>query len=1085
MVLQAGFAALLTRLGCGSDIVLGGPIAGRTDSALDDLVGFFVNTLVLRTDTSGSPSYRDLIGRVRAGNLAAYSHQDVPFERLVEVLNPTRSLARHPLFQVMLVLQNNAAVGVDLVELGAELQRVDTASAKFDLLVELREQRGRDGTPEGMEGALEYATDLFDRATVTALAERFIRLLEATAVNPDRPIGAFDILREEERRTILYEWNDTAHAIPAASLPELFATQAANTPDAVAVVLEDTHLSYRELEARANQLAHYLQTLGVGPEMIVGLCLERSPEMIIGLLAILKAGGAYLPLDPDYPRERLAFMLADAGARVLVTHNALIDRLPAHEATLVRPDVDAAAIALQPATAPVRVPDPQHPAYVIYTSGSTGIPKGVITSHAGTANRIIAQNQIGAFTYGDICCQKTSIGFGDSIFEILGSLSLGARLVIVSNAIGKNPERLRSIVKKAQVTRLITVPALARTLANGLETNALDGLSSWTLSGEVFSADLLDELVRSCPSCTLVNLYGSSEVTADATWHIPTAGGQNRVAIGRPIWNAQAYVLDGNLELVPVGVCGELYIAGAGLARGYLHRSGLTAERFVADPFGPAGSRMCRTGDLARWRADGVLDFLGRADEQIKLRGFRIEPGEIETALTRHSAVAQAVVIAREDVPGNQRLIGYVVAAPDAMIDIAELRTHLGRSLPDHMVPSAFVVLERLPLTPNGKLDRKALPAPELKGAIYREPRTPQEEMLCGLFAEVLGLERVGIDDNFFELGGHSLMALKIMARVVGRFGVELSLHEFFLRPTIESLAAAIDGQHTSSAFCPLVVLREGAGRPPLVCVHPAGGTSLGFQLLAKHLPRELTVLGLESLTLHNPAASPMSIPEMAQSYVKVVEERQPQGPYWMCGWSFGGLVAWEMARQWQNAGRSVALLAMFDTDNSVTGAEMSSEETQAKMFSAMLEELAKHAKINLPQGSEPPTHASPEMQIERLVSQLEPSDRHAAAFLQRQGLRLLDEVRHNCLATQRYRPPPLAGRIDLFVATGDDATSVDRMRTAGKAWEALSTGALHLHPVPGSHLSMMLAEINAARLAEKLAEQIRIIDRTMWGVYE
>ncbi|HZC79978.1 MAG TPA: amino acid adenylation domain-containing protein, partial [Ktedonobacterales bacterium] len=627
MVLQAGLAALLTRLGAGSDIVIGSPIAGRTDNALDDLVGFFVNTLVLRTDTSGDPSLRALIGRVRAGNLLAYGHAELPFERLVEVLNPARSLSHHPLFQVMLAFQNNAAARFDVPGLATRFEPVATATAKFDLALSVSEERGADGTAAGISGVIEYATDLFRRDTVEAIAGRLVRLLEAAAAHPDRAIGSLDILSGEERATILRGWNDTAHALSAATLPELFAAQVARRPDAIAVVFEDESLSYGALDRRANRLAHHLRALGVGPETVVGLCLARSLDMIVGLIGILKAGGAYLPLDPHYPQERLAFMLADAGARVLVTHCALMEQLPAQASRnlhgIVRLDADAAAIAAQPAGAPAIDLDPQHPAYLIYTSGSTGTPKGVVGTHNGIANRIIAQTRIRPFVHNDTCCQKTSIGFVDSIFETLGPLCMGAPLVIVPDATSRDPEQLTAIIESAQITRLIMVPSLAATLVSEPDVpRRLGRLSTWTLSGEVLSSDLLRRLLDACPDCQFVNLYGSSEVAADATWHAPSACDGDRIPIGRPIWNTRVYVLDGCLQPVPAGVAGELYISGAGLARGYLGRAGLTAERFVADPFGPAGSRMYRSGDIARWRSDGVLDFLGRADAQVKLRGF-------------------------------------------------------------------------------------------------------------------------------------------------------------------------------------------------------------------------------------------------------------------------------------------------------------------------------------------------------------------------------------------------------------------------------------------------------------------------------
>ena len=787
MVLQAGLAALLTRLGAGSDIPIGSPIAGRTDSALDDLVGFFVNTLVLRTDVSGYPSLRDLVARVRAGNLSAYGHQDLPFERLVEVLNPVRSLSRHPLFQVMLGLQNNAPVGVDLPGLSLTSEPVDTASARFDLSLILSEQRTADGSPAGIGGMLEYATDLFERKSAQALGERLVRLLEAAAAAPECPIGRLDILTAAERHTILREWNDTERPVPSAALPHLFEAQAARAPDAIAVVFEERRLTYAQLDARANQLAHHLRGLDVGPEVVVGLCVERSPEMIVGLIGILKAGGAYLPLDPDYPPERLAFMLKDAGARVLVAHSALLERIPECNARIVCLDADWPAIARQLESAPAHGLDPGNTAYVIYTSGSTGKPKGVAVTHGGIPNLAAAQIDRFAMTPEASVLQFASLGFDAAVSEIATVLISGAVLVLPPAE--RSGDTLARLIGEHGVTHATLPPALLGDLPADLP------LSTLVVAGEACPAEVVG---RWGEGRRLINAYGPTETTVCATMSEPLSGEQ-LPPIGRPLWNTQVYVLDGGLQPVPAGVAGELYVAGAGLARGYLNRAGLSAERFVADPFGPAGGRMYRTGDLARWRPDGNLDFLGRADAQVKLRGFRIEPGEIEAALTSHPSVAQAAVMAREDVPGNKRLVAYLVAAAgDIAPDAAALRAHLGASLPDHMVPSGFVVLERLPLMPNGKLDRRALPAPEVAPATAgREPRTPQEELLCALFAEVLGLARVGIDDNFFELGGHSLLATRLISRIRATLDVEIAIKSLFETPTVEGLARCLDTGET------------------------------------------------------------------------------------------------------------------------------------------------------------------------------------------------------------------------------------------------------------------------------------------------
>jgi natural product biosynthesis luciferase-like monooxygenase protein/amino acid adenylation domain-containing protein len=592
---------------------------------------------------------------VKEAALGAYAHQDLPFEKLVEELQPVRDLSRQPLFQVEFALQNTPQETLELPGLTPSPLASEHVTTRFDLSLHLFESGA------GLRGVIEYATDLFDGSTIERLVGHFERLLEGIVVDPNRRLSELPLLAEAERHRLLVEWNDTAAEYPRDKcLHELFAEQAARTPEAVAVVYEDQQLSYGELDRRSNQLAHHLRGLEVGPETVVGLCVERSLEMVVGLLGILKAGGAYLPLDPSYPQERLAYMLTDAKATVLVTQATLVAHLPAHEAQVVRLDADGAEIARQPTSAAGSGAGPDNLAYVIYTSGSTGRPKGVASAHSAMVNRVVAQAGIGPFSDDDVCCQKTSISFVDSIFEILGPLCSGLPLIVLSRAAAIDPKELASVVERSHVTRLITVPSLAFAMAGRPDVGSrIANLRTWTLSGEALTPDLLDRMFLAFPNVGFVNLYGSSEVAADATCHV-CANAEGMVPIGRPISNTWVYVLDERLAPVPTGMRGELYIGGAGLARGYLGQAGLTAERFVPSPFGD-GERLYRTGDLALWRADGELEFLGRIDHQVKVRGYRIELGEIEAVLQSHASVEQAVVVAREDTPGEKRLIAYVV----------------------------------------------------------------------------------------------------------------------------------------------------------------------------------------------------------------------------------------------------------------------------------------------------------------------------------------------------------------------------------------------------------------------------------------
>ncbi|WP_425581656.1 amino acid adenylation domain-containing protein, partial [Streptomyces stramineus] len=805
MVLQAALATLLTRLGAGTDIPLGSPIAGRNDDALEDLVGFFVNTLVLRTDTSGNPTFTELLGRVRETDLAAYAHQDVPFERLVEIVNPARSLAHHPLFQVMLVLANEAEGEFRMRGLEVADEDITSFAAKFDLTFAIAELHGADGSSAGLDGTLEFATDLFDRESAQSIAARLERLLRSAVADASQPLSDLDVLSDAERHQLLVEWNDTAREVPAATLPELFQERVAAAPDAPALEYGDAVLTYAELNARANRLAHHLIGLGVGPESVVALALPRSTDLVASLLAVLKTGAAYLPVDPEYPADRVAYMLESSAPACVVTNGATGRVLPGTAPRLVLDDPGTArALAEGPDTDPTDADRttpllPGHPAYVIYTSGSTGRPKGVAMPGGAMVNLLAWHAQAVPGGPGARTAQFTAISFDVSVQETLSSLLHGGTLVVPGDAVRRDAAAFARWLAEHEVTELyapnLVIDAVAEE-ATG-QGVALPALTEIAQAGEALVLSKhLRELYRRNDRLRLHNHYGPTETHVVTAYALPAdpADWPATPPLGAPIWNTRAYVLDEALRPVPAGVPGELYLAGAQLARGYLGRPGLTAGRFVASPFGEPGERMYRTGDLARWR-DGRLDYLGRADDQVKVRGFRIELGEIESVLAAHPAVGQAAVTVREEAPGGKRLVAYAVPAAGAAVDTAELRAHVAGLLPEYMVPAAFVALASLPLTPNGKLDRRALPAPDFAAAATsREPRNAKEESLCGIFAQVLDLPRVGIDDSFFELGGHSLLATKLINRVRTELGVELSIRAVFEAPTVAALAERLVG---------------------------------------------------------------------------------------------------------------------------------------------------------------------------------------------------------------------------------------------------------------------------------------------------
>ena len=782
MILTAAFKTLLWRYTGSHDLVVGVPVAGRNQPELEGLIGFFVNSVLLRTDLSGDPEFLQLLRRVRETTLEAFANQDVPFERLVEMLQPERSFSHSPLFQVMLTLQHERAGKLELNGLQVESVSLDNETSKFDLTIFALEN------DERLKLTFEYNTDLFDAERIERMAEHFQMLLTSIVANPNTKLSALELLLPAERQRVLVDWNWTTVNIPATCLHQLFEEQAIRNPKGIAVVHKHERLTYGELNARANQLAHYLRAKGAGPEHLVGICVERSLEMIVGLLGILKAGAAYVPLDPHYPADRLRFMLEDANAQLVLTQKSLLNLIPESPVPVFCLDTDWPIVSKLRDDNPTATTAAENLAYIIYTSGSTGWPKGVAIQHRSALALVTWAREVFSEEELSGVLASTSICFDLSVFELFVPLSCGGTVLVAQNLL-----HLPSLPSAKDVVLINTVPSAMVELLrlNGIPKT----VQTVNLAGEPLSADLVQKLYEH-PHIRKVNdLYGPSEDTTYSTWTLRQRGGP--ATIGRPVWGTRAYLLDNNLRPVPVGVPGELYLGGAGLARGYLNRPELTAQSFIPDRFsGEFGARLYKTGDLARFRSDGNIEYLGRTDSQLKLRGFRIELKEIEAVFRTHPQITETAVVAHEVEPGDRRLVAYVVCQKPG-VNTRDLQAHLRKSLPEFMLPAAIVELEELPLTPNGKIDRRALPAPvQLRSdleTVFQGPRTPAEEVLAALWSEILRVDSIGIHDNFFHLGGHSLLAVQVISRIQATFNTELPLPLFFESPTIAACAEKIE----------------------------------------------------------------------------------------------------------------------------------------------------------------------------------------------------------------------------------------------------------------------------------------------------
>ncbi len=1065
MVLLAVFEALLARYSGQRDLVVGTPIANRNRYETEELIGFFVNMLALRVKLHGQVSFRELVRQVRKVTLGAYAHQDVPFEKLVEELQPERDTSRQPIVQAMFVMQNAPQEALRLKGLEVSGAGVGAAVSKYDLSLAVEETR------DGLVCVLEYCTDLFEAETIRRMSEHWQRLCEEVVRDSEQSIWEMKMLGAKERKQLVTEWNDTAVAyVEEKRIHELIEEQALLRPEAPAVIAEDGELSYCELNRQANQLAHYLRGLGVGPEVRVGICLERSLDMIVSLLAVLKAGGAYVPLDPDYPRERLSFMVADSSVSLLLTQQALSENLFPHNQKLICVDTDGARWKHERQSNPDVKVEANNLAYVIFTSGSTGRPKGAMNSHRAITNRLLWMQQAFALTPADAVMQKTPFSFDVSVWEFFWPLMTGARLVMARPGGHQDPAYLVQLIDEHKITVLHFVPSMLELFIEERRVaTACRSVREVICSGEALRYAVQERFFERLPQARLANLYGPTETAVDVTsWQCERETQRQLVPIGRPIANTQMYIVDERMQPVPIGVAGELLIGGMGVGRGYVASPELTADRFIPDPFSSAGGqRLYRSGDLTRYRDDGNIEYLGRLDHQIKLRGFRIELGEIENALSRHPQVSNVAVIAHEDKDGNKRLIAYIVANMDHALEVADLKNFLRQNLPDYMVPTDFILLDELPLTPNGKLDRRALPLNVSSRSSRKEdfiaPRNELETGLAEIWKELLGVTTIGVKDNFFDIGGHSLLAVRLMARIQQRFDRELPLSTVFQGATIEYLAEQLGKQIEPKAWSPLVAIQPKGSRPPFFCVHAIGGNVLTFYYLARYLAPEQPLYGLEAPRLHEVEDTFLTIEEYAARYLVAVREIQPVGPYLLGGYSFGGNVAFEMAQQLQAQGQETAFLAIFDTASPSVFNSLPPTDDEVDLLVGLAWAEARSRDKKLLLSAEHLRSLEPDARLQYFLDEIKKADITPLDLEITMLQRFLTGFRVRHKALRNYQPGEIyKGRITLFRCEEQDPETRKSLEKAGLdaddplyGWARHSSQPVEAHVIAGHHNRM------------------------------
>ena len=1082
MTLLAAFLVLISRYSGQLDLVVGSPIANRNSKSVEPLMGFFANTLAFRGNLSGNPSFREFHEQVRQTTLSAYAHQDLPFEMLVEKLQLDRDLSRNPLVQVLFSLQNTPQSSSNLSGLIIENMPLPLdVRARFDLEVNYWE------IPGGLEGVWCYNSDLFDATTITRIGEHFQTLLQAIVANQEMRISELPLLSPAQRHQLLVEWNDTQVDYPHdLCIHELFEQQVERNPDAVAVAFEEQQLTYHELNCRANQLAHYLQSLGVGADVLVGICVERSWEMIVGLLGILKAGGAYVPLDPEYPTERLRFMWADAQVSVLLTQQHLVEKLPEHQVPVVCLDTDWLVICESSPESPITEVQPGNLAYVIYTSGSTGTPKGVVVNHQAV-NRLVKNTNYVQLTPDDRVAQAANIAFDAATFEIWGALLNGAKLVMITKSVLLSPQEFAANIRDREVSVLFLTTALFNQLASFVP-QAFSSLRYLLFGGEAVDPQWVQEVLEKGAPKQLLHVYGPTENTTFSSWYLveELTTIATTIPIGRAISNTQIYLLDQNLQPVPIGVPGELHVGGAGLARGYLNRPELTQEKFIPNPFDH--SKLYKTGDLARYLPDGNIEYLGRIDHQVKIRGFRIELGEIEAVLSQHEDVQISCVIVREDTPGetctersrSKQLVAYIVPQKDVTLTTSELRQFLGNKLPGYMIPSAFVMLESLPLTPNGKVDRRALKAPAHTSNSDRfiEVRNQLELKLLQIWSNILKIDKIGVQDNFFDLGGHSLLAPYLMTQIKQQIGKDIPVKDLFQNPTIEQLAAIIQKESSDSFPSCLVAIQPNGSNLPFFCVPGAGGRPFYFYHLGRCLGDDQPLYSFEN-NLYQELGAITHIEDMASIYIEAMQAVQPQGPYFLGGHSYGGNVAFEMAQQLRNQGQEVALLAIVDSSAPTYKDKQMLIDYINWDHARWLVEVSKGIEVYLEKNVDISYDTLQSLTVDeqlkyvlhyfKMANMLPPNAEIT------QLTNIVQAYKNSCLCLVDYVPKqPYSGKLTILRANEDlpedpnGYLNAEVSQDLSLGWSEFSSEPVDIHFVLGNHITIMV-EPHVQVLAEKL----------------